>query len=114
MAEKQMTQWRCKNNHILGYIRFPADGLPQLMVLRKPLDMESEHPDDVDLLGPLDGRMPVRCLICDDVKVWKLSVESLLALFLQLDDRKMLEFSQRLLEMNRKAKVSDETNGRSC
>jgi hypothetical protein len=104
---KNGKQWRCKNNHILGFIHWNGDGLPQLRVLRKALDMEAEHPDDVDLLGPLDGRMPIRCSICDDVKVWEISVESHLALFMQLSDEKMLEFSQRLLEMNRKAEVHD-------
>lgn len=57
----KMKPWRCKNNHILGYIRWNGNNLPQLMVLRKPLDMQAEHPDEVDLLGPLDGQMPVRC-----------------------------------------------------
>jgi hypothetical protein len=105
---RQMKQWRCKNNHILGFIRWNGDGLPQLMVLRKALDMDVEHPHEVDLLGPLDGRMPIRCSICDDVQVWSISVESLVALFMHLDDRIVFTFSQRLLEMSRKVEVSDE------
>lgn len=108
MDDKKMKQWRCKNNHILGFIRWNGNGLPQLMVLRKPLDMEAEHPDEVDLLGPLDGRMPVRCLICDDVQIWEISVESLVALFMDLDDKTVFSFSQRLLEMSRKVEVSYE------
>ena len=54
----------------------------------------------MDLLGPLDGRMPIRCSICDDVQVWAISVESLLALFMALDDKTVFEFSRRLLEKN--------------
>lgn len=68
---KQMKQWVCRNNHILGFIRWDQNGVAQLMVLRMPLDMEAESPNDVDLLGPLDGRMSIRCLICADVKIWK-------------------------------------------
>jgi hypothetical protein len=100
MADKELKQWHCKNNHILGFIRWNGSGTPQLMVLRKALDMQAEHPDEVDLLGPLDGRMPIRCSICDDVQVWSISVESLVALFMQLDDKTIFEFSQRLLKKN--------------
>jgi hypothetical protein len=55
----------------------------------------------VDYLGPLDGNMPIRCK-CDEVMVWRISVDSLLAIFAQLDDAKVFEFSRRLLEMSRK------------
>src|SRR3972149_314212 len=79
IMEKKMKQWCCKNKHILGFIRWNGNELPQLMVLRDALDMGAEHPHEVDLLGPLDGQMPVRCSICDDVQFWEISVESLLA-----------------------------------
>lgn len=95
-----MKQWCCKNNHILGFIRWNGSRVPQLMVLREALDMEAERPDEVDLLGPLDGRMPIRCSICDDVQVWSISVESLVSLFMQLDDKTVFEFSRKLLERN--------------
>ena len=64
--------------------------------------MDVEHPREVDLLGPLDGRMPIRCSICDDVKVWEISIETQLALFSRMSDQQVFEFSQRLLEMSRK------------
>jgi hypothetical protein len=106
MAE--MKQWRCSNNHILGFIRWNGNGLPQLMVMRKALDMDTEHPEDVDVLGPLDGRMPIKCSICDDVKVWEISIASLVALFMQLDDATVFGFSQKLLELSRStSEVSD-------
>lgn len=107
MADKKMKQWRCKNNHILGFIRWNGNGLPQLMVLREALDMDVEHPHDVDSLGPLDGRMPIRCSICDDVQVWAISVDGLVALFEHLDDQTIFAFSQRLLELNRKEEVKN-------
>lgn len=103
--KKQMKPFRCKNHHILGYIRWNGDGLPQLMVLRESMDMEAERPDEVDFLGPVDGQMPVRCKICDEVTLWKVSVDGLLAIFAQLDDAQVFEFSRRLLEMSRKVEV---------
>jgi hypothetical protein len=102
MSDKKIKAWMCKNDHILGYIQWNGKDIPQLMVLREPIDITADRPDEVDLLGPLDGNMPVRCKVCDDVKIWKVSVSSLLALFMQLDDAEIFEFSQRLLELNRK------------
>ncbi len=99
---RDLKQWRCKNNHILGFIEWNGDGLAQLKVLRMALDMEAEHPNEVDLIGPLRGMMPVRCSICDDVQVWRISVDGLVALFSQLSDKDVFEFSQRLLELSRK------------
>jgi hypothetical protein len=69
--EKEQKQWLCKNNHILGFIYWNGNNIPQLMVLRLALDMQAEHPDEVDLLGPLNGKMLIRCSICNDVKVWR-------------------------------------------
>ncbi len=97
---RQIKQWRCRNNHILGFIRWNGDDLPQLSVLRKALDMDVEQPNEVDLLGPLDGRMPIRCSICDDVKVWEISVPGLVSLFMELDAQTVFKFSQVLLEKN--------------
>jgi len=101
----KMKQWKCRNKHILGFVRWNGNGIPQLMVLREALDMQADHPDEVDLLGPLDGRMPIRCSICDDVQVWVISVESLVALLMQADDKTILEVSRKLSELS--AKVSD-------
>lgn len=106
-GKNSMKPWKCKNDHILGFIRWNGNGLPQLMVLREALDMQAEHPDEVDLLGPLDGRMPIRCSICDDVQVWAISVDGLVSLFMNLDDKTVFTFSQRLLEMSRKVGVHD-------
>ncbi len=102
-GKKPMKPFMCRHQHILGYIRWNGDDLPQLMVLRESMDMQAERPDTADLLGPVDGTMPIRCNICGDVRVWQISVAGMLALFLQLDDAEVFEFSQRLLEMSRKA-----------
>lgn len=92
-----LKQWKDGKGHILGFIRWNGDKVPQLMILRKALDMAVDKPDDVDLIGPLVGNMPVRCSICGETKWWRVSVDALVALFADLDDRDVLEFSQRLL-----------------
>lgn len=107
-GRKAMKPFMCKNKHILGYIRWNGNDLPQLMVLRESMDMDAERPAEVDFLGPLDGNMPVRCKLCDDVQVWRISVDGMLALFVQLDDAQVFEFSRRLLEMSRKVGVENE------
>jgi len=70
--------------------------------------MQADHPDEVDLLGPLDGRMPIRCSICDDVQVWVISVESLVALLMQADDKTIFEVSRKLAELS--AKVEEKSD----
>ena len=102
MSNRKMQEWRCKKNHVLGYVHWGWNGLPQLIVLREALDMDIDNPQAVDNLGTVDGRMSVHCSICDDVKVWEVSMEALLALFALLSDRQVFEFSQRLLEMSNK------------
>lgn len=104
-SSRQMKPFKCKNGHILGYVRWNDEDLPQLMVLRESLDMEAERPNEVDLLGPLDGRMPIPCSMCDDVTVWEINALSLVSLFIQLDDAEMFKFSQTLLELKRKSEV---------
>lgn len=96
MAE--MKQWRCKHNHILGFIRWNGDKVAQLMVLREALDMEVVDPASVDVIGPLMGNMPVRCSLCDDVRPWVISVDGLVAIFEEMNDQDVYEFSRRLLE----------------
>lgn len=94
----EMKQWRCGKGHILGFVRWDGNGVAQLMVLREALDMDALHPNEVDLMGPLDGSMSIPCSICGDVKPWVISVDGLVKLFQRMDGAKVLEFSQRLLK----------------
>lgn len=101
MSDK-VKQWRCKNGHILGFIEWNGDGLPHLLVLREALDMEASDPHQVDAMGPLNGRMPIPCSICGDVKVWEVSAQTLVMLFRRLSTEQTFEFSRLLLEMSEK------------
>jgi hypothetical protein len=92
MAEEK--EWRCqKCKAILGMIRWNGSNVPQLMLLRHSLDMSQERPAEVDLIGPLTGKMPVRCECCDHVSVWDISIDALAVLIenLRADQVELLE-----------------------
>jgi len=92
-----LKQWHCKNKHALGMIRLNGDGSPQLMLYRHAVDLTAEQPAEVDLMiGPLLGRMPVRCDICDDVRVWDVSVDALIELIQGLPQSKVDQLEIRL------------------
>jgi len=89
--------WQCKNKHILGIIRLNGNQTPQLMLYRHAVDSSSDHPAEVDLMiGPLVGRMPVRCDICDDVSVWDASVDALAELIRGLRQEQWEQLQNRL------------------
>lgn len=92
-----LKQWRCKKNHILGMIRVNGSRTPQLMLYRHAVDPEAEQPAEVDLMiGPLTGRIPVRCDICDDVILWDVSVDALVELIQGLPENKLNQLEIRL------------------
>jgi hypothetical protein len=73
-------------------------GMPQLMVYRHAIDAEADVPAEVDvMIGPVTGAMTVRCEICEDVRQWSVSVESLLYLVEQMPTDLLFEFWRRLL-----------------
>ncbi len=109
MAETK--QWRCKNDHVLGVISWNGSGIPQLMLYRHAVDLSAERPEAVDVIGPLQGRMPVRCDVegCNAVVPWEASVEVMKHLLLDLSDMKfeaLLEkvHAEREIEHTRKVK----------
>ena len=91
--------WKCRNNHALGIIRLNGNRTPQLMLYRHAVDSSSEHPAEVDLMiGPLVGRMPVRCDICDTVSLWDVSVDALAELIGGLQQKQLDQLEARLLK----------------
>lgn len=81
-------QWRCKNDHVLGVISWNGSGIPQLMLYRHAVDLTADEPEQVDVMGPLQGRMPVRCDVdgCNSVMPWKASEAVMKELLLDLSD----------------------------
>lgn len=92
-----LKQWYCKNKHALGMIRLNGERTPQLMLYRHAVDLTAEQPAEVDLMiGPLVGRMPVRCDICGDVSLWEVSVDALADLIRGLQDEQVDQLQTRL------------------
>jgi len=92
-----MKPFLCKNKKDrLGMIAWNGDGVPQLILYRHAVNLEAEHPAEVDVIGPLEGRMPVRCDLCDEVKLWEVSVEVLLAMVDRLDQQRADQLMERL------------------
>lgn len=92
-----LKQWHCRNNHALGVIRLNGDQVPQLMLYRHAVDLKAEQPAEVDMMiGPLVGRMPVRCDICDDVRLWDVSVQALADLILGLKVEQLEQLQSRV------------------
>lgn len=94
-----LKQWHCKNKHTLGMIRLNGNGIPQLMLYRHAVDANADQPAEVDLMiGPLVGRIPVRCDICDDVSVWDVSVDALAELIRGMRPEQLEQLQVRLLK----------------
>jgi len=103
-----LKQWYCKNKHALGMIRLNGGGSPQLMLYRHAVDLSAEQPAEVDLMiGPLVGRMPVRCDLCDDVRVWDVSVDALVELIQGLSANKFDQLEIRLSKGQEKPVASN-------
>ena len=94
-----LKQWQCKNKHTLGMIRLNGSGTTQLMLYRHAVDPNAEQPAEVDLMiGPLVGRIPVRCDICDEVSLWDVSVDALADLIRGLRQEQLDQLQVRLIK----------------
>lgn len=98
-----MSDFLCSKGHRLGQIRANGDGAPQLMLYRHAIDMTATEPAEVDVIGPLQGRMAVQCDVagCDCVRLWDASVAAVADLFMRFSDEQVLDFSRRVLETRR-------------
>jgi hypothetical protein len=98
-------QWQCKNKHALGMIRLNGDRTPQLMLYRHAVDLSADQPAEVDLMiGPLVGRIPVRCDLCDDVQVWDVSVDALAELIRGLRHEQLEQLRGRLVKEDERSR----------
>ena len=91
-------QWCCRNNHVLGFISQNGNGVTQLRVLRHAIDLNSELPAEVDVLGSLTGRMPVHCDVrgCGDVRLWEVSAKAALDLIARVDAQRLEAFVSKM------------------
>jgi len=70
-------EWLCKNGHVLGAIQWNGNKLPYLVLYRHAIDMGADIPQEVDVIGPVIGQMPVRCDLCDAVRTWEMTPKTL-------------------------------------
>ena len=112
MAQRKNRFWRCGNGHILGMIQWNGKMVPQLVLYRQAVDHGADVPEEVDVLGPLMGRMPVRCDVCDDVRLWDISVTALLALANFLDETGFVVFWEKLEAKVARLKVESSPRGK--
>ena len=98
--DKQTKTWRCRNDHELGMIRWNGDGIPQLALYRHAVDVNAERPVEVNVIGVLEGRMPVVCDVagCGAVQVWEVSAEVLSSMIASLNGEKLEQMIERWKE----------------
>jgi len=91
-------QWLCKKGHVLGAIQWNGSKVPQLALYRHALDMQADEPEAVDVIGPLMGRMPVRCDVegCGEVRFWDLSVDALASFMASLNAKQREQLEARM------------------
>lgn len=75
-----LTQWKCKHGHVMGGVeeRVRMDGpmgpyhVDRLLLFRHAIDLQSDSPADVDVVGPVIGDAgPFRCDICGKTRTWE-------------------------------------------
>jgi len=62
------------------------------MLYRHAVDLRAERPAEVDVVGPLMGRMPVRCDGCGEVRVWGPSAAVVLFLLDEMGIEQLRQF----------------------
>ena len=71
--------WLCKNGHVLGQVKRNGRGIRQLLLYRHAVDMKAEKPEEVEVMGYLEGTMEkIRCDVdgCGEVRTWEIGKEA--------------------------------------
>lgn len=76
---EKLTQWKCKNGHVLGVVERAqvSNGgtkyhVSRLMLFRQAIDLEAVGSlENVDVLANIEGTvMDIRCSCCSTVRTW--------------------------------------------
>lgn len=65
----EMKRYRCKNNHVVGFIRPDGHGVNRLLYLRDSIDDGSDDPAEPIVCAIIDSG-DVTCTICGESVVW--------------------------------------------
>lgn len=60
-----MIEWRCKNDHVLGWVLFGKTS--RLMLLN----------DTGEIIAIISGKASVRCPVCCEIRIWRSTIEHL-------------------------------------
>lgn len=73
----ELKPWACVNGHIMGQVKRNRSGVRQLLLYRHAVDLDAEKPENVDLIGHLEGTMfDIRCDLCGAVRTWQIGKEA--------------------------------------
>lgn len=98
MDGKEPRYWKCRQcGAALGLISANGDGVTQLLVYRRAVYLTDETPAEVDVLGPLVGRMPIKCDHCEQVSVWRPAPEAVLSLLEAMGVEQIRQFTEAFL-----------------
>jgi len=95
------------HKHVLGMIRYNGEGIPQLALYRHAIDENAEHLEDVDVIGVLEGRMPIICGVCGEIFVWEISEQVLESMLARMNGQKLMGVIMRMKARNEKTKAKE-------
>lgn len=73
----ELKPWACANGHIMGQVKRNGSGVRQLLLYRHAVDPNAETPENVDLIGRLEGTVfDIRCDLCGAVRSWQMGREA--------------------------------------
>jgi len=65
----EMKRYRCKNNHVVGFISQEGHGVNRLLYLRDSIDESAEKPAEPRVAAIINSG-DVTCSICNESLVW--------------------------------------------
>lgn len=105
----KLRQWKCRNGHILGMVeRVKVENslgeighVSRLLLLRRAIDLSQMYPEEVDIIGALEGTMlHIRCDVtgCGEVRTWEIGQDAIERLMEMLSTNAYGETNKRMIE----------------
>ena len=70
--------WNCKKcAATLGQVKRNGNGIRQLLLYRRAVDLSAERPAEEDIIGYGEGTMmDIKCELCGTVRTWEIGREA--------------------------------------
>ena len=72
----EISDWKCKNGHLLGIVQRNRKGSARLILYRSAIDGLAGEPAQVDVIAVVEAAVDIRCSICDEMRAWAPNQES--------------------------------------